>query len=80
VVEIENLSESARACWERSCAGKEKFPSMNAAEAFAKAMHEGKLQLRKDVPRGDWGLLNAYGPCEFCSTPEKPQFHLGHAK
>jgi hypothetical protein len=57
------------AAWESACAGKDKFPSENAALAFLKEMHRGKI---RRIRTSDWNELNAYS-CRFCSN-----WHIGH--
>jgi hypothetical protein len=65
-------STGERQQWERSCAGKAKYPSSRAAEAHADFLHRGKLQLNRMKPRGDWDSVVAYF-CRFCH-----EYHLGH--
>ena len=60
--------------YEKSCAGKEGYPSAESAQAHADLMFKGRLRLKRDpMPRQDWKNMTPYGPCRFCH-----QFHLGH--
>jgi len=55
--------------YERSCAGKDKYPSESAALASQKIFHQGHLYHPTD--HRDWEHMHPY-PCKFCQ-----QWHLG---
>jgi len=62
--------------YERSCAGKDEFPSEESAIAFREAMVHQKVNFlsAKGRSMSRWRCLEAYH-CDFCG-----QFHLGHPK
>lgn len=60
--------------YERACAGKDPFPSKNAAETFAKLMHQGRLTKTHHMTPQEWASLEPY-KCGFCEA-----WHLGHVK
>ena len=70
--EREFRSQTEYDAWLRACAGKDKFPSEEAAEAYKKEMSHGNLIDKITRPKGFWKALVVY-PCKFCDG-----FHLGN--
>lgn len=65
-------------CWERSCAGKDPYPSLEAALAHARLLYRGRLRSKRDpVPRQEWAKMAPY-KCLFCEPGKAPHWHLGH--
>lgn len=72
----EFASLAQKAAFERSCAGKQRFPSQNAAEAFARFMKQGHVRHSKSERRAEWDELFPYR-CLF-SKQDDEHWHLGH--
>lgn len=64
--------EAEKTAFEKACAGKDHFPSKEAAEAYLRAMVTGRVGHPRDNRRTDWAKLEAYR-CTFCGN-----FHVGH--
>lgn len=70
-------SIAEKEAFERSCAGKQRFPSSNAAETFARFMKQGHIRHTRTERQAEWDELFPYR-CMF-SKKDEEHWHLGHA-
>ena len=67
--------------WEAHCAGKDRYPSLSAAEAHLKMLYRGRLLVGRSLwfPRQEWSKLHPY-ECIFVPEGEEPHWHVGHLR
>lgn len=58
--------------FESACAGKQPFPTLEAAEQYLAILHSKKIRHGRFHNLRDPLQLDAY-PCDFCG-----EFHIGH--
>jgi hypothetical protein len=64
------VSPDALAAFQKGCAGKDRYPSQNAADAALRLMKQGAFGRKHGD--GRWDDLRSY-ECRFCG-----EFHHGH--